>query len=275
MVWIPVVVVVVALLVAAVVLLRRSATTDSRAPSTSPRAPHRVVAVEGVARVQLDLTAADPTAPAVQRLAQATAERVLLESSDVQQVVVEDIQGTHLARVDRRPPSMGRPPTAPGGGPVTRPHRHGSWTPPEVVPGVADTPVHRAIADRLDLDPAVRAAIQDPDSAVDVVRAVLEHAGLPVEVHGSVVRSGDHAVIVVDALGVPAATTLTRAFLAFRDSGASDAIVIHLSWVDPRELARRSATAPEVRHVGPEALQELADAVALGVDPFAVVSSIG
>ncbi len=124
----------------------------------------------------------------------------------------------------------------------------------------------RPLAERLQLSPEVHSRITDPDDAVDVVRAILEAAGQPVAVAGSMVRSGDDVVIVVGDGGV-SNSALAQAFLRFRDSGARRGVVVHLGYVDPREIQRRRAMTPELGHAGPEVLQQMADAVELGGDP--------
>lgn len=254
------------------------ATTRGRTParpSESPAgpAPSRPrPAVEGpflgpVATVRLDVTAPDPELPAVRRLVDATAARVLRTSPDVTEVVVEDRAGTELARVPRRVPSPGPPPTRPER--EARPSRpHGSWQEPAAVPGVAqDADVgRRPLAERLDLSEPVQERVRRPDDAVDVVRAILEAAGREAVVGGSTVRSGTDLVVVVDG-GGDASAALSQAFLRFRESGAARGVVVHVGYVDPREVARRRTLAPHLHHAGPEVLQAMADAVALGGDP--------
>lgn len=248
------------------------------APSTSTR--HRAPAVAGpwlgpTATIRLDVVVTDPDAAAVQRLVAATTDRVLRTSPDVEEVIVEDRAGTRVATVPRQVPDPGPPPTRPdAAAPRTRPH--GSWSGPEVVPGTDEdvSVARRALADRLDLSPRVRALVADPDDATEVVRAILEAAGQPASVTGSMVRSGDDVVIVVED-GGRSGTALSQAFLRFRDSGARRGIVVHLGFVDPRDVERRRTLAPELAHGGPEVLQHMADAVELGGDPiqFALADS--
>lgn len=246
----------------------RTSTTSRRAPS-APRRP----AMEGpflgpIATVRLDIEASDPEAPSVRRLVDAAAAKVFRTSPDVDEVIVEDRAASVLARVPRAVPTPGPPPTRPEA--ETRTSRsHGTWREPQFVPSV-EQDVHvgrRPLAERLDLPDAVASRVRHPDDAVDVVRAVLEAAGREVTVHGSMVRSGDDVVIVVEASTAGAGTSLSQAFLRFRESGARQGVVIHLGYVDPREVARRRALAPEVHHAGAEVLQHMADAVELGGDP--------
>ena len=250
---------------------------DSRAPAASSTETPTTVrrrgrAIEGpwlgpVATIRLDVVAADPDAPSVQRLVTAATARVFRTSPDVDEVIVEDRSGHQLARVPRQAPTPRPAPTRPeAAAPPPRPH--GSWTPPPVRPEVADVAVgRRPLADRLDLPAEVRARIHQPDDPVDVIRAILQSADQPVEVVGTMVRSGDDVVIVADHAGSGATSALSQAFLRFQRSGARRGVVVHLGYVDPREVARRRALAPDLHHAGPEVIQQMADAVALGGDP--------
>lgn len=220
-----------------------------------------------LATVRLDVAVTDADAPAVRRLVDAASARVLRSSPDVTEVIVEDRRGRVLQRVPRQVPSPGPPPTRPEGE-VHHARPRGSWREPDVVPGVPqDGPAgRRPLADRLDLPEQVRAAVREPDDAVEIVRVVLEAAGRDVTVRGDAVRSGDDLVLVVEP-GADAGEALSRAFLRFRDSGARQGIVVHLGYVDPREVARRRSLTPRLHHAGPEVLQAMADAAALGGDP--------
>lgn len=246
------------------------------APVTSgggARTTRRPPAVEGpwlgpTATIRLDVVVNDPEAASAQRLVTAASNRVLRTSPDVDEVIVEDRDGTRVATVPRHVPDPGPPPTRPeGAAPPPRPH--GSWREPEVRPSVdQDVSVgRRPLADRLELSPAVRSRVADPDDAVDVVRAILAAAEQPATVTGSMVRSGDDVVIVVESGGM-SGNALSQAFLRFRDSGARRGVVVHLGYVDPSEVARRRALVPELGHAGPEVLQAMADAVELGGDPI-------
>ncbi|MDP8928380.1 MAG: hypothetical protein M3O70_07335 [Actinomycetota bacterium] len=107
-----------------------------------------------------------------------------------------------------------------------------------------------------------------PDDPVDIVRAILEAAELPVEVHGNVILSGDEAVIVVSEPGGSPSEALTPAFLRFQKSGASRGVVITHSYLAGRDIERRQALAPNLRYTGLSAIQRMADAVALGANPL-------
>ena len=251
---------------------RRRRSGAAPAPRRPTSAPPR--AVEGpwlgpVATIRLDVATEDPDAPAVRRLVEAAAGRVLQSSPDVTDVVVEDRTGAVLARVPRKATPPGPPPTRPDrAAPHARPH--GSWREP-TVPHVDEDVVvpTRTWAERLDLPDAVRAEVREPDDPVEVVRAILHAAGHAAQRHGGSLRSGDVLVVLVEGTGRDAGAALSEAFLRVRESGATMGIVVHLGYVDPREVARRRALAPDVHHVGAEVLQAMADAVALGGDPIA------
>lgn len=271
--WIAVLVVV-AVVAAAVVWWRGRQRSEAPASQVRPPSPtRRQPAVEGpwlgpTATIRLDAVVADPDAGSAQRLVTAATRRVFSSSPDVDEVIVEDREGRRVARVPRHVPDPGPPPTRPeAAAPPPRPH--GSWQQPSVRPSVdQDLSVgRRPLADRLQLGPEVRARVVEADDAVDVVRAILEAAGRPATVAGSMVRSDDDVVLVV-ADGGPSSAALSQAFLRFRDSGARRGVVVHLGYVDPREVARRRALAPELGHAGLEVLQAMADAVELGGDPI-------
>lgn len=247
---------------------RRPARPTSTDTSTSESRPS---AVEGpwLGTIRLDVVVDDPESDAAQRLIHSATERVFRRSPDIDEVVVEDRAGRQLATVPRHVPDPGPPPTRPEAAAHTPAHPHRrSWREPEVTPSAdMDARVgRRPLADRLDLPERVRSRVADPDDAVDVVRAILEAADQPVTVSGSMVRSGDDVVIVLEEGGVPS-TALSQAYLRFRDSGARHGVVVHLDYVDPREIQRRRAMTPELGHAGPEVLQQMADAVELGGDP--------
>jgi hypothetical protein len=270
--WVVLLVVVVAVVVAAVVA-RRDRPAPSAAPEEAAPRTYRRPAVEGpflgpIATIRLDVEVTDPEAPSVQRLVATTTARVLRTSPDVEEVIVEDRTGRDVARVPRRTQTPGPPPTRPEAeAPASRPRS--SWREPAFVPGVdQDTAVaRRPLAERLELPDDVRERVTHADDAVDVVRAMLESVGRDVVVQGTMIRSGRDVVIVVGDAGANSRAALSKAFLRVRESGASRGVVIHLGYVDPREIARRRSLAPEVHHAGAEVLQQMADAVALGGDP--------
>lgn len=258
----------VAVWVATRVPRRREEPTTPASTSATPARP----AVEGpflgpVATIRLDVHAPDRDAPAVRRLVDGAVARVLRTSPDVTEVVVEDRVGTVVARVPRTRPTPGPPPTRPERE-APAPKSHGSWSEPVVAGVDQDAAVgRRPLAERLDLPESVTGAISHPDDAVEVVRALLVAAGRDAVVRGPTVRSGDDIVIVVDETS-DASAALSKAFLRFRESGARRGVVVHLGYVDPREVARRRSLAPDLHHAGPQVLQAMADAVALGGDPI-------
>jgi hypothetical protein len=228
--------------------------------------------------IVLDLEVDDPDDPTVQRLVQDAGRRALVTHADLESVEVRSRSGTTLATVTRTqpvrpeatipdqlhepaPPRRHAPnPTAPTG--ATRDARARDELTEVHVPD-------RPFADRFVLPDAVRAAVRDPDRAIDVVAAILEVAGRPIERQGDVVVSDDTAVAVVPHLAHGMDDALTRAFLHLRDTAAPRGVVVRLGYVDPAEIRRREAAAPDIRHVTADAIQRMADAVALGGDPIA------
>lgn len=221
--------------------------------------------------VRLDVAGADPDDGAVQRLAHDAAWRALGSSPELTHVEVRDRDGRILTTEHRRTPhrEVTLPPQ------LSEPHvrrDHG----PSPVPTGADHPGHVpappmtlpevALADRLDLPASVRDRITHPDRAADVVHAILLAAGRPSTVDGDLIRCGDVAIVVVDPRSDPDAA-LTHGYLRVEATDARQGLVIRTGYVDPRVVRRREAAAPHVRHVGPDALQRMADAVAVGADP--------
>jgi hypothetical protein len=96
-------------------------------------------------------------------------------------------------------------------------------------------------------------------------------------VDGDLLHVGDTAVVVLRPPG-PTVTpeALNHAFLRIQQSGASRGLVVALGYLDVNEVRRREMLAPQVLHVGPEGVQRMADAVALGADPlrFAVAPAL-
>lgn len=265
------------LLGAAVVTWRRRRQPPGRPsapPAPSLTRPQATGALPGPqATIALDVVVADPDSPAVQRLVREAASRVFRTSPDVEVVVVEDRAGMHLGMVERdqgpggqvsvaaEVPKPDRRPArrtaGPGGGSVTAGRA-----------GDQDSAPQRSLADRFELPDTVHAHLRRPDDAVDVVRAILEAAELPVQVHGNMILSGDEAVIVVSEAGGSTSQALTDAFLRFQKSGAAHGVVMTLGYVGGRDIERRQALAPTLRYTGLSAIQRMADAVALGANPL-------
>jgi hypothetical protein len=228
--------------------------------------------------IVLDLDIQDPDAPTVQRLVEDAGRRALVTHPDLDAVEVRSRSGTVLATVTRTQP-VAPEATIPQGLRARQQPRH--HAPDPVAPAgatreiripSAEGDVHvpdRPFADRFVLPDRVRSAVQDPERATDVVAAILEVAGRPVDRQGDVLVSGETALAVVPQLPHGIEDALTRAFMHIRDTGAARGVVIRLGYVDPDEIRRREAAAPDVRHVTADAIQRMADAVALGGDPIA------
>ncbi|MTV24192.1 hypothetical protein FTX61_01965 [Nitriliruptoraceae bacterium ZYF776] len=223
----------------------------------------------------LDLTDADPDDPSVERLVTEAGRRALVADPSLDHVDVRDRAGRVLGRVTRPGPLPGGPQLPAELWEPHAPRHHG----PSPVPGaVADAPrgrvelspevAHAPLADRLELPAAVRAAVREPDRAVDVLRAILMVAGREVVVDGDLVLADDVAIAVVDPRRDPD-RALTHGFLRIQATDRPRGLVLRLGFVDPAVVRRREAAAPHVRHVGPDALQRMADAVASGADPVA------
>lgn len=225
------------------------------------------------ATITLDIVSADPDHPAVQRLVRDAASRVFETSPDVEAVMVEDRAGTRLGMVERDQ-RISQP--IPAAQEVPKPDRRrsrrssGSGGEPGIAgrAGEQDIAPHRSLANRFELPDTVRVHLRRPDDPVDLVRAILEAAELPAEVHGNLILSGDEAVIVVGDTGRSTSEALTDAFLRFEKSGASHGVVITLGRVGGRDIKRRQALAPNLRYTGLSAIQRMADAVALGANPL-------
>lgn len=238
--------------------------------------------------LRLEIGAVDPRSDAVARLLDDAAGRVFAHFPDVDEVEVRSTEGSVLG-VRRR---HGEHPVAIPGTlhePHPPPHRV-----PDVgsvladdrsvgTPGWSETtpaahasdagslaPPHRPLADRFELPAPVRARIDDPDDPVSIVRALLEEAGLAPAVHADVLRVGDDAVVVVRAgIGEPVpAEALNRAYLRFRESGARRGVVVTPGFVPPHDVRRRESFDASLLHAGPDGIQRMADAVAIGANPL-------
>jgi hypothetical protein len=265
--------VVVAVLLAAVLLGRRL----GRTPPPPVARPWETTEPEG-AVVVLDLVPDDPSHPSVRRLVEEAAQRPLDADPTVEMVEVRDREQRVLGRVRR--PRRRRDVTIPDV--LHEPHAQRSRapdplgrssTPPPSPPAPGETVevADRPFAERFELDERVRAALTDTDDPVDLVRVLLTLGGHHTEVHGDRVATDEVALVVMSDPGHQLDAALARAFLRIQEARVPRGIVIHLSWVNPEVLHRRELAAPNVKHVGPEAIQRMADAVAAGADPVAFV----
>jgi hypothetical protein len=270
--WLAIAVAAVFLTAVVVGLLRRG----RQVGPTKPRGSWAEPQVGGV--IVLDLDIDDPDDPTVQRLVRDAGRRALVTDPGLDTVEVRSRSGEVLAVIPRSQPP-GVEATLPDE--LRLPHTARRHAPDPVAPaGATKEPraldpageVHvpdRPFADRFALPEAVRAAVRDADRPTDVLAAILEVAGRPVDRQGDVVVSGDTAIALVPPLRHGVEDALARAFMHIRDTEATRGIVIRLGYVDPVEIRRREAAAPDVRHVTADAIQRMADAVALGGDPIA------
>lgn len=253
-------------LVAAIVLARRRPGPPPRAwrPGRSDRAPTGAAGRS----VTLDLEAVDPGAPAVRRLVEAAAAPLLAADPALDAVEVRDRNGVLIGVVERAVDGSDAVVVAVPGLPhVTGGDRGGRGDDEETLALREREPTVRdgAFADRFDLPPAVAARLGPEADLVDLVRALLEAAGRDVEVEDDVVRSGEEAVV---ALGATHPDALSAGYLRYRRSGARRGLALSLRDVGAHEVARRERLAPDLRYGGPAAIQRMADAVAVGADPF-------
>lgn len=268
--------VVVAALVVAVVAWRRASRDRPEGPRPEPWSDE-AVAGETVA---LDLDAADPDDPAVRRLVRETGQQVLRGRPDLDRVRVVGRDGTLLGEIGRPEPL---PDDVELPGVLHEPHTVRHRTPgvvereqpghPGRGPGeeADDEPLphRRPFADRFELPQEVEAVVTDRDDPVDVVRAILQAAGHEVEVDRDLLIVGDLAIVLVPDVTDRPTQALNHAFLRCQEARRPRGLVIRLGWVNAEELRHREAAAPWVRHVDGDAIQRMADAVALGADPLA------
>lgn len=232
-------------------------------------------AVEATGRITLDLADVDADDPAVARLAHDAAARALLADQTLDTVEVRDREGHLLHREARGPlrPEVVLPDQLRGPQPLRHhgptPVRHDREPLPPLPVGEPEPTVTQApLADRLDLPPPIRRRVSHPDRPTDVVHAILLAAGLPNHVEGDLIRCGDVAIVIVDPQR-DAEAALTHGYLRVQATDARRGIVLRTGYADPRIVRRREAAAPHVRHVGPDGIQRMADAVAVGADPIA------
>lgn len=273
---------------AVLVLLVVGAFAVARFTGTGPAMPPEPAAVrvqEGRALVHLDVEGGSPDDPGVLRLVRESAARVFAAVPGVEEVVVLTRTGAPLGRAAR---SMAVPPTA-HTDPLLAPspaHPFGGNHPPltdadDTIGTSVEHALARAgrlppatepvaLADCFDLPPPVRRLLRDPDDPVELVRAILEAAGVPADVDGDVVRSGDEAVVVLRS-GFGEGITgpnLSGAYLRFRRSGAARGVVVSPGIMPSADVRRREMLDPALLHAGADGIQRMADAVALGGNPL-------
>lgn len=264
-------------------LARRRARTpgapDLPARDDGSRSRDGIVLDVSPGEIVLDVTADDPDQPAVVRLVSEIAEAALRDDPSIDEVTVRGSDGAVLGR-RRRPEPLA--PTTPGPGRQPGPARRRVHRPSPVPredtsrPPVGEAPDRpgRSFADRFELPAAVTAELTDADDPVELVRALLVAAGRPADVRGELVRTGDHLIAVV---GSPRSRpvspeVMSELYLRFRRSGATTGTIISLETQNWEDVRRRELLAPELSHTTTRALQRMADAVALGTDPLALLS---
>lgn len=262
--------------IAAYVAIRRTKARSARPSSVgddSIRSGHR--------EITLPVDDADPANAATMRLVQEAARRALAADPTVMTVVVTSTSGRELGRVERAvavpPAPLVDVPLA-----ISEPHAPRHYRPddaitsqerPHTPPGVRFTEEpprpHRTLAEHFELPDVVRDRIHDPEDAVDIVCATLDAAGVPTHVDGNVVRFDDNVIVVLRAplWSSVTAERLNVAFLLFQRSGARSGVVVTPGALHVHDVRRREMLAPELLHTGPEGIQRMADAVAMGADP--------
>jgi hypothetical protein len=233
------------------------------------------------ATIVLDLAPADAHAAGVERLVREAAERVLAGSRDLSEVEVRSRTGAVLGRVKASAPAIAHPdyePSLPQPRPVRRT--------PEPPGGLEDelrlkvTPhfdakerpaPKRPLAEAFELTDSVRSRISDPDDPVEIVRAILDSAGLRASVEGDLIRCGEDAIVVIRRQPIKAFRhdVLNHAYLVFHDTGCARGLVIAFGYLDPVDIRRREMFEPALHHSGREAIQRMADAASIGADPLA------
>jgi len=271
----------VALVLLVLVLGARALRPPSR-PSRRGSAPSRL-GPDDRAVVMLDLDGIDARSDAARRLVDEVAWRTFQALPDAAVVEVRDRDGVPLGERRREAPREIDIPSA-----LYEPHAPrrvgpevGRAAPAGPGPGVrrdfGDQPgvPSRPLAERFALPAEVLRALDDPDDAVAIVRAVLEAAGKEVRADGRLLRVDLDAVIVIPApIGEPVRPeALNVACTEFRDSGARRGVVVTPGYMDPSDLRRREMLMPSLLHAGPAGIQRMADAAALGADPVAFAAA--
>ena len=262
--------------VAAYVILRpRKARPDSSsAPTAHPVATGR-------REVILPVDDADPDNRATQRLVADAAHRVLARDAAVAVVVVLSRSGRELGRVERSTSPLAKPfadvpalhePHAPrhfgprepvGSEPVVHAPANVRFDDPRPLP-------HQTLAEHFELPNGVKDRIRNQEDPVEIVRAIIEASGAPIDTDGNTFRRGDRVLIVLHTpLHVAVEPEILNAtFLRFQASGATRGVVLTAGTWHVHDVHRREALAPQLLHAGPDGIQRMADAVAMGADPL-------
>ena len=247
-------------------------------------------ALAGHVEVVLPVDDADPDAPATQRIVAEAARRALAADATVTTVVVRSAGGRELGQIHRTESPPPKPfvdvqnellePHAP--------HHAGPGDPVENKPGVAmpanvrfsdepqRTQARKTLAEHFDLPDGVRQKITNPDDAVDIVRAIIDATGAPFDVDDNVIVQGDRALVVIRTPlhGAVGSEHLDAAYLRFERSRVKRGVVVTPGTMYAREISRRHALAPALLHAGPDGIQRMADAVAMGADPLDFVVAV-
>lgn len=228
----------------------------------------------------LDLGAADPDTPHVQRLVDEVARSAFAESAETERVTVTDREGRVLGTRERPRALPDEPDRTPLATPdlLPRGRRARGPRPPlsrdrdDVLDLTAET---RSLSERYDLPASVRDGLRHPDDPIELVRAIVAASGRAAVVEGNAIRSDDDLIVVLSAGagGMITGEQLSNAFLRFQESRVPRGVVISVGYVNPAEVRRRELLAPALRHAGPEAIQRMADAVAAGADPVRFVTA--
>jgi hypothetical protein len=268
-------------LLAVVVIAAVVYAATRRRPSAAGATP-LTPSVAGEIEIVLPLDDADPHDPATKRLVGDAARNAFARSREVTAVVVSARGGRFLERIVRPEPPAPTPfvdvPTA-----LSEPHaprhagprepagaEHAVHGPSFVRFGDAEPPPHPTLAEHLELPDDVRQRIANEQDAVDVVRAIVSASASPVDVDGDVFRRGDEVLIVLHTpihMSVEP-DALNAAFVCFQRTGARRGAVLTAGTMHIADVRRREALAPQLLHAGPDGIQRMADAVAVGADPF-------
>lgn len=226
--------------------------------------------------VRLELAPVDPDDAAVRRLALAVARQALADDPALPRVRVVDADGRELVTVGRDLQLPTDPP-----GPEGTAERAGTAAEEDEPDPARGDQLNLELAnwhtgelaDRYLLPAPAVAELQQRDDGTELVRAVLTAAGRGPTPEQGGLRVGDVLVIVLgDAHGRGLSPRdLSRAYLHFQSSGARRGLVILLGYVPPAEIRRRESLAPQLHYTGPDAIQRMADAAALGADPLRFV----